>query len=379
MPLLPLLALGAGALYLLGKRDTSAVEDKSGPPWDNAEEKLAYNTGYSHGVFDGKKGVPKSPDPAGQKGAGVVIDQGTRIAFNKGYSSGYLSTYEGKPSPAPSPGKKSEPTSSGGGSPLTPSAAACKDTFSKLPPDVVSKVNAWRAAGGAANLRMAASFLELTAKSAPAPLNATLNVAAACLRAEAEGADVGPYGKAGPGGMPTDLSIDAAICKASLDALRKSPGWEWTGAIIDGGSSKQIEGIAKSVESALPMVTNAPTKAAMQQMVVCLRALAKAKASAGGGGGGTDVKSPPTGDWYSKCLKDSSGNVIPDLGLPNLLALSPSIAAQYAASSVSAKKLRVLAAQLREGCQDQAANLVELEANGLETFGGGLVTGARRY
>lgn len=269
------------------------------------------------------------------------------------------------PAAPPPPGKKNV-TGQPGGSPLTPSASACKDAFSKLPADVASKVNAWRTAGGTANLLMAASFLELTAKSAPAPLNTTLGVAAACLRAEAEG----NTGATGETTTPPGLSIDATICKASLDALRKSPGWEWTGAIIDGGTSDQLEGVAKSVEAVLPMVTDAATKAATQQMVVCLRALAKAKGSSTPGG--TDVKYPPTDT--SKCLKDSAGNVIPDIGLPNVLALSPTIAAQYYASAGNAKQLRTLATQLREGCQDQAASLVELEANGLETIGGA-VTG----
>ncbi len=267
---------------------------------------------------------------------------------------------QSKSSASADSGKRVTPGATG---PLTPSADACTSAFKALPPDVLAKVNDWRKTGGAANLRMAASFLELSAKSAPAPLNASMATAAACLRSEAEGSG------AGSTTVPAGVGMDATLCKASLDALRKSPGWEAAGSVIDNGNSTELEALASSVEFIIPTVPDAATKAAMQQMVVCLRAMAKAKAASPGGTGAGMPK--PSADT-SKCLKDASGAVIPDLGLPNLLAVAPSIQTRYFTNAGNPVGLRALASELRAACQDQAATAIELEANALETASGGL-------
>jgi hypothetical protein len=77
--------------------------------WED-DQKLAYNTGYSHGYIDGKSGAASSVDPAGQKGSGVVIDEGTKLAFDSGYYSGYKAGSEKTPSTSTPPVDTASPT-----------------------------------------------------------------------------------------------------------------------------------------------------------------------------------------------------------------------------------------------------------------------------
>lgn len=91
--------------------------------WED-DQKLAYSTGFSQGYVDGKLGKVAAKDPAGEKGAAVVIDTGTQLAFNSGYSAGYT---QGSEEFAKDKGST--------GSPSTPAAPA--------KPDAVVKVNKW--------------------------------------------------------------------------------------------------------------------------------------------------------------------------------------------------------------------------------------------
>lgn len=71
--------------------------------WED-DQKTAYTTGYSQGLVDARLGNPERKDPAGEKGAGVVTDEGTKLAFNSGYAEGYKKGLEAAaPATPPAP------------------------------------------------------------------------------------------------------------------------------------------------------------------------------------------------------------------------------------------------------------------------------------
>lgn len=249
--------------------------------------------------------------------------------------------------------RDSSPSAPGGKPPrnLPPSTGnpTCDAAAKALPADVIAKVNAWLDADKAigptasANTEMAASFLELLASKSVEPTKSNAATLAACLRARAKDAKK----PVGASGVP-DLS--SADCSVVLEAIAKmSPTY---GPAIASKDPTQLKALADQLSLWLPTIADPTIRANVQRGIKCLNDLAASKEI--GAGKGT----PSTSD----CLTDDAGNVLPDVGLAGLLAISPKLAASYATNATNATWLKNFATMLRNSCQTKAADEVDATA-----------------
>lgn len=241
-----------------------------------------------------------------------------------------------RPSAAPAQGT-APPRALPAGSP--PTKSQCEAAFASLPAPVQAKVKEWQAAGGAANLKMAASYLELGASSAVEPIKTNMLLVASCLRTEAAAA-------------PTDFStVDCATALAGITKMNPT-----YAPVLAKKDPAELKVLSNQLKLWLPSVTDPTLRANLQRGIECVDGLVVAAPPVDAGGG-------------KDCLTDDKGMVIPNTGLSNLLVMSPKLAEMYADMAMKREtaRMRSLAKGLRTNCQSKAAAEVEAAADALDT------------
>lgn len=221
----------------------------------------------------------------------------------------------------------------------TPTKSQCEAAFASLPAPVQAKVKEWQAAGGAANLKMAASYLELGAPSAVEPIKTNMLLVASCLRTEASAA-------------PTDFStVDCATALAGIGKMNPT-----YAPVLAKKDPAELKALSNQLKLWLPAVTDPTLRANLQRGIECVDGLVAAAPPVDAGGG-------------KDCLTDDKGMVISDTGLSNLLVMSPKLAEMYADMTMKREtaRMRSLAKGLRTNCQSKAAAEVEAAADALDT------------
>jgi hypothetical protein len=246
-------------------------------------------------------------------------------------------------------------------------SSECDAALSKLPPEVKSKVDGWRNSGGAANLEMAAHYLDLMKGLSP-EVGAAATKVAQCLRAEAAvskgaGAPVAipGIGIPGVGGVPTDAECITILTQLKTLYAGKAPG---LGEILANGDATQLEALAKFLENPVPPISDPTMAALFKKAAVCVRIMVAQKKAAA-----------PGVAVVKGCLKNpTTGEDMPDMGLAAVSgAFASTIGTTVSTATITkdAPALRTLAKQLRENCQGKAADELNLLANSIDGLGTG--------